>query len=81
MNKKLEIVIFTIGFFKRSVQNNKKYSCIENQTCLIDKTQRKRCAYCRFQKCLMVGMKLEGGFSILLNYYLFLAIITIPFHY
>ena len=27
---------------------------------MIDKTQRKRCPYCRFQKCLDVGMKLEG---------------------
>lgn len=26
----------------------------------IDKTQRKRCPYCRFQKCLEVGMKLEA---------------------
>lgn len=50
-----------VGFFKRSVQNQKRYTCIENQSCPIDKTQRKRCAYCRFQKCLNVGMKLEGG--------------------
>lgn len=49
------------GFFKRTVQNNKRYTCIENQSCQIDKTQRKRCPYCRFQKCLTVGMKLEGG--------------------
>lgn len=48
------------GFFKRTVQNNKRYTCIENQNCQIDKTQRKRCPYCRFQKCLSVGMKLEG---------------------
>uniref|UniRef100_A0A673G693 Nuclear receptor domain-containing protein n=1 Tax=Sinocyclocheilus rhinocerous TaxID=307959 RepID=A0A673G693_9TELE len=48
------------GFFKRTVQNNKRYTCIENQSCQIDKTQRKRCPYCRFQKCLTVGMKLEG---------------------
>lgn len=48
------------GFFKRTVQNNKRYTCIENQSCQIDKTQRKRCPYCRFQKCLSVGMKLEG---------------------
>uniref|UniRef100_A0A673XND4 Nuclear receptor subfamily 5, group A, member 2 n=1 Tax=Salmo trutta TaxID=8032 RepID=A0A673XND4_SALTR len=48
------------GFFKRTVQNNKRYTCIENQTCAIDKTQRKRCPYCRFQKCLTVGMKLEA---------------------
>ncbi|KAJ8376172.1 hypothetical protein SKAU_G00067520 [Synaphobranchus kaupii] len=48
------------GFFKRTVQNNKRYTCIENQSCQIDKTQRKRCPYCRFQKCLTVGMKLEA---------------------
>ena len=48
------------GFFKRSVQNQKRYSCVENQSCVIDKMQRKRCPYCRFQKCLSVGMKLEG---------------------
>lgn len=48
------------GFFKRSVQNQKRYTCTENQCCPIDKTQRKRCAYCRFQKCLGVGMKLEA---------------------
>uniref|UniRef100_A0A673CW97 Nuclear receptor subfamily 5 group A member 2-like n=1 Tax=Sphaeramia orbicularis TaxID=375764 RepID=A0A673CW97_9TELE len=48
------------GFFKRTVQNNKKYVCIENQECRIDKTYRKRCPFCRFQKCLHVGMRLEA---------------------
>ncbi|XP_072925552.1 nuclear receptor subfamily 5 group A member 2-like isoform X2 [Hemitrygon akajei] len=48
------------GFFKRTVQNNKHYTCVENQNCQIDKAQRKRCPYCRFQKCLTVGMKLEA---------------------
>ncbi|XP_069744480.1 nuclear receptor subfamily 5 group A member 2-like isoform X5 [Narcine bancroftii] len=48
------------GFFKRTVQNSKRYSCTENQNCKIDKTQRKRCPYCRFQKCLTVGMRLEA---------------------
>lgn len=48
------------GFFKRTVQNNKHYTCTESQNCKIDKTQRKRCPYCRFQKCLTVGMRLEG---------------------
>ncbi|XP_078091157.1 nuclear receptor subfamily 5 group A member 2-like isoform X1 [Mustelus asterias] len=48
------------GFFKRTVQNNKRYTCVENQSCQIDKTQRKRCPFCRFQKCLSVGMKLEA---------------------
>ncbi|XP_051787939.1 nuclear receptor subfamily 5 group A member 2-like isoform X2 [Erpetoichthys calabaricus] len=48
------------GFFKRTVQNNKRYTCTENQNCKIDKTQRKRCPFCRFQKCLTVGMRLEA---------------------
>ncbi|XP_071322799.1 steroidogenic factor 1b [Trachinotus anak] len=48
------------GFFKRTVQNNKKYVCAETQECRIDKTQRKRCPFCRFQKCLNVGMRLEA---------------------
>ena len=48
------------GFFKRTVQNKKLYSCVDKQQCQIDKHQRKRCAYCRFQKCLQVGMKLEA---------------------
>ncbi|XP_025828830.1 nuclear hormone receptor FTZ-F1-like [Agrilus planipennis] len=48
------------GFFKRTVQNKKVYTCVAERSCHIDKTQRKRCPYCRFQKCLDVGMKLEG---------------------
>ncbi|KAF6201584.1 hypothetical protein GE061_003976 [Apolygus lucorum] len=48
------------GFFKRTVQNKKVYTCVAERQCHIDKTQRKRCPFCRFQKCLEVGMKLEG---------------------
>ncbi|XP_054273941.1 nuclear hormone receptor FTZ-F1 isoform X2 [Macrosteles quadrilineatus] len=48
------------GFFKRTVQNKKVYTCVADRSCHIDKTQRKRCPYCRFQKCLEVGMKLEA---------------------
>ncbi|XP_034395474.1 nuclear receptor subfamily 5, group A, member 5 [Cyclopterus lumpus] len=48
------------GFFKRSVQNNKYYTCVEQQSCPMNLSQRKRCPYCRFQKCLAVGMKREA---------------------
>lgn len=51
------------GFFKRTVQNKKVYTCVAERSCHIDKTQRKRCPFCRFQKCLEVGMKLEGEYS------------------
>lgn len=56
------------GFFKRTVQNKKVYQCVADRSCHIDKSQRKRCPYCRFQKCLDVGMKLEGK---LISYMLF----------
>lgn len=48
------------GFFKRSVQNNKHYTCVDQQSCPMNLSQRKRCPFCRFQKCLAVGMKREG---------------------
>nr|AGA54134.1 nuclear receptor subfamily 5 group A member 5 [Dicentrarchus labrax] len=48
------------GFFKRSVQNNKHYTCAEQQSCPMNLSQRKRCPSCRFQKCLAVGMKREA---------------------
>ena len=48
------------GFFKRTVQNKKVYTCVAERNCHIDKSQRKRCPFCRFQKCIDVGMKLEG---------------------
>lgn len=53
------------GFFKRTVQNKKVYSCAVDKNCVIDKQQRKRCPYCRFQKCIEVGMKLEGEYNIM----------------
>uniref|UniRef100_A0A672HHJ0 Nuclear receptor subfamily 5 group A member 2-like n=1 Tax=Salarias fasciatus TaxID=181472 RepID=A0A672HHJ0_SALFA len=48
------------GFFKRSVQNNKHYTCADQQSCPVNLSQRKRCPSCRFQKCLAVGMKREA---------------------
>ena len=36
------------------------YACREERQCLIDKRQRNRCQYCRYQKCLQMGMKREA---------------------
>uniref|UniRef100_UPI00358F186C probable nuclear hormone receptor HR38 isoform X2 n=1 Tax=Myxine glutinosa TaxID=7769 RepID=UPI00358F186C len=44
------------GFFKRTVQKNAKYVCLASKACPVDKRRRNRCQYCRFQKCLTVGM-------------------------
>jgi hypothetical protein len=49
------------GFFKRSVQNKRIYTCVSGSGgCPMTKEQRNRCQYCRFQKCLQQGMVLEA---------------------
>ncbi|XP_013782357.1 nuclear receptor subfamily 4 group A member 1-like [Limulus polyphemus] len=47
------------GFFKRTVQKGAKYSCLNNKDCPVDKRSRNVCRFCRFQKCLTVGMVKE----------------------
>ena len=48
------------GFFKRTVQNKRVYTCVADGHCEINKAQRNRCQFCRFQKCLQRGMVLAG---------------------
>jgi len=48
------------GFFKRTVQKDLQYKCREYQQCIINKLTRNQCQFCRFQKCLVVGMKREA---------------------
>lgn len=50
------------GFFKRTVQNRRVYTCVADGNCEITKTQRNRCQYCRFKKCIEQGMVLQGKF-------------------
>jgi len=45
---------------QRTVQKNAKYICLANKDCPVDKRRRNRCQFCRFQKCLAVGMVKEG---------------------
>ncbi|XP_024152998.1 retinoic acid receptor RXR-beta-A isoform X6 [Oryzias melastigma] len=47
------------GFFKRTVRKDLTYTCRDNKDCIVDKRQRNRCQYCRYQKCLAMGMKRE----------------------
>uniref|UniRef100_A0A0K0EXX1 Nuclear hormone receptor family member nhr-7 (inferred by orthology to a C. elegans protein) n=1 Tax=Strongyloides venezuelensis TaxID=75913 RepID=A0A0K0EXX1_STRVS len=45
------------GFFRRAVKEGKnKYVCRYNKNCNVDKYVRNSCRYCRFKKCLFVGM-------------------------
>uniref|UniRef100_F1L3U8 Nuclear hormone receptor family member nhr-31 n=1 Tax=Ascaris suum TaxID=6253 RepID=F1L3U8_ASCSU len=45
------------GFFRRTIRSGQTYSCRFMQKCSIDKDQRNACRYCRFQRCLDVGME------------------------
>ena len=42
------------------MQNKRVYTCVASGGCEITKTQRNRCQYCRFQKCLKQGMVLAA---------------------
>ncbi|CAC5398670.1 RXRA [Mytilus coruscus] len=48
------------GFFKRTVRKDLTYACRDDRNCIIDKRQRNRCQYCRYMKCLTMGMKREA---------------------
>uniref|UniRef100_A0A671XDG1 Retinoid X receptor beta n=1 Tax=Sparus aurata TaxID=8175 RepID=A0A671XDG1_SPAAU len=48
------------GFFKRTVRKDLTYTCRDSKDCMVDKRQRNRCQYCRYQKCLAMGMKREA---------------------
>ncbi|KAM3721872.1 Nuclear hormone receptor [Dirofilaria immitis] len=48
------------GFFRRTILKNQKFICRFNKACTIDKNFRCACRYCRFQKCIRVGMKREA---------------------
>lgn len=48
------------SFFKRSVRRQLTYTCRGARQCLIDLHHRNQCQYCRFQKCLRMGMHKEG---------------------
>lgn len=49
-----------VFLLQRTVQKNSKYVCLANKDCPVDKRRRNRCQFCRFQKCLAVGMVREG---------------------
>lgn len=53
------------GFFKRTVQNRRVYTCVADGNCEITKAQRNRCQYCRFKKCIEQGMVLQGETNVL----------------
>ncbi|UJR30567.1 hypothetical protein I4U23_018096 [Adineta vaga] len=51
------------GFFRRSIKERapSRYKCMDNGTCEISASTRNGCRYCRFQRCIRVGMSVEGS--------------------
>ncbi|CAD5215573.1 unnamed protein product [Bursaphelenchus xylophilus] len=44
------------GFFRRTLKRTKEYTCRYNGNCIVDRYERNSCRYCRFKRCLEVGM-------------------------
>lgn len=47
------------GFFRRTIRMKLEYEKCE-RSCKIQKKNRNKCQYCRFQKCLSLGMSHNG---------------------
>ena len=60
------------GFFRRSIQKQIEYRCLRDGKCLVIRLNRNRCQYCRFKKCLAVGMsrdcKYEYTYYFIISY-------------
>lgn len=56
------------SFFKRSVRRNLTYTCRGTRNCPIDQHHRNQCQYCRLKKCLKMGMRREGMFTLPIYY-------------
>ncbi|KAJ8737420.1 hypothetical protein PYW08_000015 [Mythimna loreyi] len=48
------------GFFRRSIQKQIEYRCLRDGKCLVIRLNRNRCQFCRFKKCLAVGMSKDS---------------------
>ncbi|KAI6219751.1 Zinc finger, C4 type [Aphelenchoides besseyi] len=44
------------GFFRRTLKRTKEYTCRYQGNCVVDRYERNSCRYCRFKRCLDVGM-------------------------
>ncbi|XP_048733066.2 uncharacterized protein LOC125649530 isoform X2 [Ostrea edulis] len=47
-------------FFRRGLVENQSYLCKSEKKCTINPRNRNNCRYCRYQKCISVGMSREA---------------------
>ncbi|KAI6184686.1 Retinoic acid receptor RXR-beta-A-like protein [Aphelenchoides bicaudatus] len=52
------------AFFRRSVSQSRSYFCRQSEACQVGERRHKnRCAFCRFNRCLEVGMRMDKVLS------------------
>lgn len=54
------IIKFVQKFFRRAVREGGRYTCKAGGLCDINTRTRNACRYCRYRKCLDIGMSLKG---------------------
>ena len=59
------IFLTTQKFFRRGLAEHGSYTCKTNKACVINPRTRNACRYCRYQKCLSVGMSRDGKLLLL----------------
>lgn len=52
--------IFSQKFFRRALKEAETYECKLQQICTLNPRNRNACRYCRYQKCIDVGMSRQG---------------------
>lgn len=57
-------------FFRRALKEAEIYECKQQKMCVLNPRSRNACRYCRYQKCLDVGMSRQGKSIITIMYYL-----------
>ncbi|XP_063958162.1 uncharacterized protein LOC129265451 [Lytechinus pictus] len=64
MSSGLHFGVFTCEgckcFYRRSIREGANYACAKERSCEITMETRNSCRFCRFQKCIGLGMSKEG---------------------
>lgn len=60
MQSKSRTFFYSQKFFRRGLRESHIYFCKKKHTCRVNPRTRNECRFCRFQKCLIVGMSKSG---------------------
>lgn len=63
----MTVILYLQKFFRRGLKEHQAYVCKVAKKCTINPRMRNNCRYCRFQKCLNVGMSRDGKANTFVN--------------